>query len=278
MVNYSERDRQRWLQASPTHNKIFQWIMEYGTMCQDFLKEIIPERDFSHLEIISEKSLKNVNHKEIRLDILATDKQGNNYNIEMQVADEHNVIEQSLYYQSLLVAGMLDAGDKYQDIRQSYVIFLCLFPPLKDLRKPDRVISHLERRVAEELEYSLKDRTHTILLNLDGDLRTVNPNLRGFIQALKQQPQTNTSDLGNQLTQAFKDIKADQRKERSYMMLTEAEQDEIRMEGRREGKMESAKKFIPRLQIEERWDAAMEEFDYDADKAKAFLEENHIKY
>lgn len=57
--------------------------MEYGTMCQDFLKEIIPERDFSHLEIISEKSLKNVNHKEIRLDILATDKQGNKYNIEM---------------------------------------------------------------------------------------------------------------------------------------------------------------------------------------------------
>ncbi|WP_258409046.1 hypothetical protein [Ligilactobacillus saerimneri] len=33
MVNYSERDRQRWLQASPTHNKIFQWIMESGTMC-----------------------------------------------------------------------------------------------------------------------------------------------------------------------------------------------------------------------------------------------------
>lgn len=252
--------------------------MEYGTMCQDFLKEIIPERDFSHLEIISEKSLKNVNHKEIRLDILATDKQGNKYNIEMQVADEHNVVERSLYYQSLLVAGMLNAGAKYQDIRQSYVIFLCLFSPLKDVQRPDRVISHLERRVTEELEYSLKDRTHTILLNLDGDLGTVSPNLRGFVQALKQQPQTTTSDLGNQLTQAFQDIKADQGKERSYMMLTKAEQDEIRMKGRMEGKIESAKRYIPRLRIEERWDAAMEEFDYDADKAKAFLEENHIEY
>lgn len=66
------------------------------------------------------------------------------------------------------------------------------------------------------------------------------------------------------------------------MMLTKAEQDEIRMEGRlegrKEGKIESAKKFIPRLQIEERWDATMEEFDYDADKAKAFLEKNHIEY
>ena len=50
------------------------------------------------------------------------------------------------------------------------------------------------------------------------------------------------------------------------------------MEGRLEGKIESAKKFIPRLQIEERWDATMEEFDYDADKAKAFLEENNIEY
>ena len=180
MANYSERDRQRWLQASPTQDRIFQWIMEYGTMCQDFLKEIIPERDFSHLKIISEKSLKNVNHKEIRLDILATDKQGNKYNIEMQVADEHNVVERSLYYQSLLVAGMLDAGAKYQDIRQSYVIFLCLFPPLKDVQRPNRIISHLERRVTEELEYSLRDRTHTILLNLEGDLGTVSPNLRGL--------------------------------------------------------------------------------------------------
>ncbi len=256
--------------------KSFSGLWNLERCAQDFLKEIIPERDFSHLKIISEKRLKNVNHKEIRLDILATDKQGNKYNIEMQVADEHNVVERSLYYQSLLVAGMLDARDKYQDIRQSYVIFLCLFSPLKDVQRPDRVISHLERRVTEELEYSLKDRTHTILLNLDGDLRTVNPNLRGFIQALKQQPQTNTSDLGNQLIQAFKDIKADQGKERSYMMLTKAEQDEIRMKER----LESAKRYIPRLRIEERWDAAMEEFDYDADKAKAkaFLEENNIEY
>lgn len=62
------------------------------------------------------------------------------------------------------------------------------------------------------------------------------------------------------------------------MMLTKAEQDEIRMKGRMEGKIESAKRYIPRLRIEERWDAAVEEFDYDADKAKAFLEENHIEY
>lgn len=96
----------------------------------------------------------------------------------------------------------------------------------------------------------------------------------GRIEALKQQPQTNTSDLGNQLIQAFKNIKADQGEERSYMMLTKAEQDEIRMKER----LESAKRYIPRLRIEERWDAAMEEFDYDADKAKAFLEKKHIEY
>lgn len=145
---------------------------------------------------------------------------------------------------------------------------------MPDSRASRRVVSHLEWRVVEELEYPLQNQAHTILINLNGDLRTVNPNLRGFIQALKQQPQPNTSDLGNQLIQAFKDIKADQGKERSYMMLTKAEQDEIRMKER----LESAKRYIPRLRIEEWWDAAMEEFDYDADKAKAFLEENNIEY
>lgn len=269
MANYSERDRQRWLQALPTQDRIFQWVMTSGTLCRDFLNELIPAQRFSQVDIISEKTLSNPRQKEIRLDILATDEHGNQYNIEMQVEDHHNVVARSLYYQSLLVAGMLDAGDKYQDIRQSYVIFLCLFSPLKDVQRPDRVISHLERRVTEELEYSLRDRTHTILLNLDGDLGTVSSNLRGFIQALKQ-PQTTTSDLGNQLTQAFQDIKADQGKERSYMMLTKEEQAEIRLE--------SAKMLIPMVPLEKRWEAALKVFGEDAEKAKAFLEENNIEY
>ncbi|HJF29602.1 helix-turn-helix domain-containing protein [Ligilactobacillus saerimneri] len=92
----------------------------------------------------------------------------------------------------------------------------------------------------------------------------------GRIEALKQQPQTNTSDLGNQLIQAFKNIKADQGKERSYMMLTKEEQAEIRLE--------SAKMLIPMVPLEKRWEAALKVFGEDAEKAKAFLEENNIEY
>ena len=145
-----------------------------------------------------------------------------------------------------------------------------MFPPLPDSRASRRVVSHLEWRVVEELKYPLQNQAHTILINLNGDLGTVSPNLRGFIEALKQQPQTNTSDLGNQLIQAFENIKADQGKERSYMMLTKEEQAEIRLE--------SAKMLIPMVPLEKRWEAALKVFGEDAEKAKAFLEENHIEY
>lgn len=145
-----------------------------------------------------------------------------------------------------------------------------MFPPLPDSRASRRVVSHLEWRVVEELKYPLQNQAHTILINLNGDLGTVSPNLRGFIEALKQQPQTNTSDLGNQLIQAFKNIKADQGKERSYMMLTKAEQAEIRLE--------SAKMLIPMVPLKKRWEAALKVFGEDAEKAKAFLEENNIEY
>lgn len=91
---------------------------------------MIPAQRFSQVDIISEKTLSNPRQKEIRLDILATDEHGNQYNIEMQVEDHHNVVARSLYYQSTLVAGMLQAGEQYQDMHHSYVIFLCMFPPV----------------------------------------------------------------------------------------------------------------------------------------------------
>lgn len=58
-----------------------------------------------------------ITQKYIVLDILAADKSGFQYEIEMQVRRNTSYSKRSLYYVSRLYAGQLDSGEKYEDLR-----------------------------------------------------------------------------------------------------------------------------------------------------------------
>ena len=57
-----------------------------------------------------------------------TDAYGNQFDIELQMTNEHNVAQRSKYYHALMVNHMLTAGEEYQALKETYVIFLCVPP------------------------------------------------------------------------------------------------------------------------------------------------------
>ncbi|WP_338618094.1 Rpn family recombination-promoting nuclease/putative transposase [Turicibacter faecis] len=61
------------------------------------------------------------------LDILATTNKGELINVEVQVADEKNMIERSLYYWSRLFSGQLQSGNPYQKLGRTICINLLDF-------------------------------------------------------------------------------------------------------------------------------------------------------
>ena len=61
------------------------------------------------------------------LDILATTNKGELINVEVQVADEMNMIERSLFYWSRLFSGQLQSGNPYQKLERTICINLLDF-------------------------------------------------------------------------------------------------------------------------------------------------------
>ena len=65
--------------------------------------------------------------KSVRRDILVKDETGKLYDIEIQVANEHNIQKRMRYYQVAIDIAFSDKGSHYKALNDSYIIFVCLF-------------------------------------------------------------------------------------------------------------------------------------------------------
>ena len=55
--------------------------------------------------------------------------EGTLYNVEMQQRDEYNISKRSRYYQSAMDIDALARGVDYSELKNTYIIFICLFDP-----------------------------------------------------------------------------------------------------------------------------------------------------
>lgn len=80
-----------------------------------------------HIQLLSSK-------KYVKLDLFAIDKDGTNYDAEMQNKSKNpnrqkELPKRSRYYQCMLDGEILDTGIDYLDMNNSYIIFICDFDP-----------------------------------------------------------------------------------------------------------------------------------------------------
>ena len=127
MLSEAEKER-RWQAAGLENDTIFGLVMGRKDICKLFLRSAIPDVVFTDLEVTPQKEIVNHYHsKAVRLDVLAVDEQGNHYDVEIQVKNEHNVPQRSKFYHSMMTNRMVGQGENYQKVKATYVIFVCMF-------------------------------------------------------------------------------------------------------------------------------------------------------
>ena len=90
--------------------------------CAEFLLQIILKRDdLTVKEVHGQYSIKNLQGRSVRLDILAVDRENHAYNIEVQRSDRGASEKRARYNSSLLDANLTDAGDDYDQAHIVYV-------------------------------------------------------------------------------------------------------------------------------------------------------------
>ena len=129
--------------------------------CAEFLLRIILNRD--DLEVKksnSQYSIKNLQGRSVRLDILAVDKKNRAYNIEIQRNDKGAGVKRARYNSAVIDANVTEPGEKYEKLNETYVIFITE----NDVLERGLPIYHIDRVIKETGEV-FQDESHIIYVN-----------------------------------------------------------------------------------------------------------------
>ena len=108
-------------------NKVFE-----DKECAELLLRVILGRDdLTVVKVVSQLELKNLQGRSARLDIYAVDNQGKQYDVEVQRNDEGAAPRRARYNSSLMDANVLLPGEKFDNLPESYIIFITEHDVLK---------------------------------------------------------------------------------------------------------------------------------------------------
>jgi predicted transposase/invertase (TIGR01784 family) len=190
------------------------------------------------VEVDREKSIVyNPEYKGVRLDVFAKDAENTHYNVEMQVQTQH-LEKRSRYYHSQMDMEMLLSGTAYEELPDSYVIFICDFDPFGEKKYRYTVEKHF--REVQNVAY--KDGSHSIFLSTRGkDPADVPAPLVKFLDFVHAELPESTNDFEDEfirrLQTTIAQIKSSREMGAKYMVFEEMLRDE-HASGKAEGKAE----------------------------------------
>ena len=164
------------------NDAMFAEVMRRKDLCIGLLETIFEGRrirDIVYEDGLSPEAQKyiafNPGNKSIRLDVYFED--GDTvYDIEIQKADKGNLPRRTRMYSSMMDANMLDKGLEYEELKDSYVIFICMFDPFEK-----GLARYTFRSICEEAEgLPLGDGRCIMFLNTKGSIGELGADMDAF--------------------------------------------------------------------------------------------------
>lgn len=129
--------------------------------CTQFvLRILLNKNDLKVVEVKTQYSVKNLQGHSVILDVFATDSNNIRYDIEIQRADKGASPKRARYNSSLIDDQILIAGDSYEVLPETYVIFITE----NDVIGKGKPIYHIERMITETGE-AFEDGSHIVYVN-----------------------------------------------------------------------------------------------------------------
>ena len=165
-----------------SNRTMFAIVMQNESLCKQFIERVFPGKKVRKINMLTtEKTITvGIETKSVRLDAMF---EGDNkvYDIEMQVATEDALPQRIRYYHSAIDRQILNAGDNYEDLRDSYVIFVCRYDPFK-LGKAVYQFKTIE----ENLLLKLEDGCNTIVLNTKSPAEEIPEELKPLFEYIEK--------------------------------------------------------------------------------------------
>ena len=223
-----EEDLQRIRNFRLLDDDFMSKVFEDKTCAEILLRIILQRKDLKVKYVYVQQEIKNLQGRSIRLDILAEDTSGKLYNVEVQRSDKGASRKRARHNSSLLDANITDAGEDYEKLNSTYVIFITE----NDILKSGLPIYHIDRTVKETGE-SFEDGAHIIYVNSQIKNETeLGKLMHDFLC-------TNAEDMNySVLADRVRYFKEDEKGVSTMCKAMEDMRNEAHEEGRLEGKIE----------------------------------------
>ena len=214
------------------------------TACAQLLLNIILERDdLTVREVHGQYTIKNLQGRSVRLDILAIDQYGKRYNIEIQRQDEGADAHRARYNSSLLDANLTEPGDHYHSLGETYVIFITE----RDVLKEGLPIYHIDR-IVQETGKPFGDGAHIIYVNAQHKNDTPLGKLMHDFSCTSAE-EMNYPVLAERVRYFKEDVKGATAMCREVEKLVMEEKRQSLMEGREEGMLSAIRAVMEELSV-----------------------------
>ena len=206
---------------------MFCTVMQDEELCKELLSMILKNKVGKIVRLFKQKPIENqIASKGVRLDIMIEDDTGKLYDIEMQTTNEKNLPERMRYYQCAIDNSAINKGGDYNDLPDTFIIFLCTFDYLEK-----GLPVYTIKPYCTETEQEFIDGTAKIIVNSTASERA-EENLKAFLSYMNGQC-PNTA-FTKKLEEKVNQTKEDEEKRREYMLLKSFEMD-ARRAGIQEG-------------------------------------------
>lgn len=129
--------------------------------CTEYVLQVIMEkRDLRVIDQVLQKDYKNLQGRSAVLDCVARDSEGNQMNIEIQQENEGASPKRARYHSGLMDMNTLNPGQDFDELPESYVIFITR----DDILGSNLAIYHVDRKIKETGE-NFRDEAHIIYVN-----------------------------------------------------------------------------------------------------------------
>ena len=183
MSNYYDSNltpEEKWEKATIANNFIFYKVMRNNPdVCKELL-EILLEIEIDHIEIRSEETVEiDFGSKGIRLDVYAKNA-SQAFNMEMQATDTKELPERARYYQGSIDVDCLKSGQIYKDLKDSYVIFICI----PDIFEKGLARYSFENLCREDTSIHLNDRAYKYFFIASNCDKILNEKQKAFLKVV----------------------------------------------------------------------------------------------
>lgn len=213
-----------WREVGLDNSYMFRLVMENKELCQPFIERVLDIKITKLIINQPESSIENsLETRGIRMDIYAEDDQGTAYDLEMQTVNikQWDLAKRVRYYQSAMDSKALKKSSNYDQLRQSYIIFICTFDPFGlNLGKYSFKETCLEATAGELI---LDNGSTHVFINTTGNTKNLSIDLQNVIKYISSG--SVADDYTRNLHFSVVENRNDVDKERAYMTVEEYARD-----------------------------------------------------